>query len=55
MLAKAAWGQTYTLRQIGDAMGLTAERVRQIEAGALAKIHAICAVRYGATRSSHLV
>jgi RNA polymerase primary sigma factor len=38
-------GRAHTLREIGDAMGLTRERIRQIEAGALAKMRRVAAFR----------
>ena len=37
--AKNAEDRTYTLHEIAEAMGVTRERVRQIEARALKKLH----------------
>lgn len=36
---KAAFGRTYTLQEIAKVMGVTRERVRQIEARALKKLY----------------
>jgi DNA-directed RNA polymerase sigma subunit (sigma70/sigma32) len=56
MLAEtAADGRTYTLREVGEVMGLTPERVRQIEATALTKLHAAMVVRHGVTRASQFL
>lgn len=41
MLYRASLGECFTLREIGVAMGISCERVRQIEAKALFKLRKI--------------
>lgn len=39
---RSVYGQPMTLEQVGQELGVTRERVRQIEAAALAKLRATC-------------
>ncbi|MBQ3288374.1 MAG: hypothetical protein IJH50_03075 [Kiritimatiellae bacterium] len=46
---RAGYGITHTLEETAQLMGITRERVRQIEKRALAKIRALLKKRYGIT------
>ena len=43
------YGVTHTLQEIADSMGISRERVRQIEKRAMAKIRRVLKSRYGIT------
>ena len=46
---RAGYGIAHTLEETAQLMGITRERVRQIEKRALAKIRALLKKRYGIT------
>ena len=46
---RAGYGISHTLEETAQLMGITRERVRQIEKRALAKIRALLKKRYGIT------
>ena len=48
-MVEVGYGVTHSLQEIADLMGITRERVRQIEKSAMAKIRRELKSRYGVT------